>query len=75
VVLDLSMPGMNGQETLAELRKIDPEIKVVISSGYAEADTMPLFAGVSVSGFIQKPYTSRQLARSLKTAAGRGNAA
>jgi PAS domain S-box-containing protein len=66
VVLDLSMPGMNGQETLAELRNISPEIEVVISSGYAEADTMPLFAGVEVSGFIQKPYTSRHLARIVK---------
>jgi PAS domain S-box-containing protein len=68
VLLDLSMPGLSGQETLAELRSINAGVAVVISSGYAEADTMPLFAGVEVSGFIQKPYTSRHLGRAVKAA-------
>jgi len=67
VVLDLSMPGMSGQEALPELRKIRPGIKVVISSGYNEAETMTLFKGHSVAGFIQKPYTSRRLAEKVKS--------
>jgi CheY-like chemotaxis protein len=70
VLLDLSMPGMSGHETLPELRKIRPETKVVISSGYSEAETMALFRGQRVSGFVQKPYTSVRLAERVKLALG-----
>jgi PAS domain S-box-containing protein len=70
VVLDLSMPGMSGEEALPELRKIRPGIKVVISSGYNEAETMTLFKGQRVSGFIQKPYTPTTLAEKVKSTLG-----
>ncbi len=65
VILDLSMPGMNGQEVLPELRRIRPGVKVAVSSGYAEGETMKLFQGHRVSGFIQKPYTSSRLAEKV----------
>jgi PAS domain S-box-containing protein len=65
VVLDLSMPGMGGEEVLPELRRIRPEIRVVVSSGYDEARTMELFRGQSVSGFIQKPYTANSLVEKI----------
>ncbi len=68
VLLDLSMPRMSGEETLPELRKIRPETKVIISSGYSEAETMAMFQGQRVSGFIQKPYTSMALAEKVKLA-------
>jgi two-component system, cell cycle sensor histidine kinase and response regulator CckA len=68
VLLDLSMPHMNGEETLPELRKIRPEARVIISSGYSEAETMALFRGQQVSGFIQKPYTSTGLGEKVKLA-------
>jgi PAS domain S-box-containing protein len=68
VVLDLSMPAMSGEETLPELRKIRPGAKVVVSSGYSEAETMALFKGQKVSGFIQKPYTSQGLAEKVRVA-------
>ncbi|HYW46068.1 MAG TPA: PAS domain S-box protein [Bryobacteraceae bacterium] len=70
VILDLSMPKMGGEETLPELRKIRPQVKVVISSGYSEAETMALFQGQRVSGFIQKPYTATGLAEKVKAAVG-----
>ena len=60
------MPNMGGEEVLPELRKIRPEVKVVVSSGYSEAETMTLFQGQRVSGFIQKPYTSTGLAERIK---------
>jgi DNA-binding NarL/FixJ family response regulator len=60
------MPLMSGEETLPELRKIRPHAKVVVSSGYSEAETMALFKGQKVSGFIQKPYTSKGLAEKVK---------
>jgi DNA-binding NarL/FixJ family response regulator len=64
------MPGMSGEEALPELRKIRPGIKVVISSGYNEAETMTLFKGQRVSGFIQKPYTPTTLAEKVKSTLG-----
>ncbi len=68
VLLDLSMPGMDGQETLARLREIRPDIEVVISSGYGERETLALFAGRRISGFVQKPYTAGRLADAIKAA-------
>jgi hypothetical protein len=55
---------------LPELRKIRPEVKVVVSSGYSEAETMTLFKGQRVSGFIKKPYTSKGLAKKVKVCVG-----
>jgi two-component system, cell cycle sensor histidine kinase and response regulator CckA len=57
VLLDLSMPGMNGEETFLALRKINPNIQVLLSSGYSETEINSRFAGKNVTGFIQKPYT------------------
>lgn len=66
VLLDFTMPGMNGLDTLKELRKIAPGLKILVSSGYPEAETMKLFAGLQVSGFVQKPYTPLMLANKVK---------
>jgi signal transduction histidine kinase len=66
VILDLSMPRMSGEEALPEFRKIRPQVKVVVSSGYSEVEAMTVFKGQRVSGFIQKPYTSRGLAEKVK---------
>jgi PAS domain S-box-containing protein len=68
VLLDLSMPGMDGRETLARMREIKPDIAVVISSGYGEQETMALFAGKPISGFIQKPYTAARIAEVINAA-------
>jgi CheY-like chemotaxis protein len=68
VVLDLSMPGMGGAETMPHLRKLMPDLPVIVSSGYSEAETLRLFQGARVSGFIQKPYKVQDLARKVKSA-------
>jgi CheY-like chemotaxis protein len=71
VLLDLSMPGMNGQQTLAEMRKITPSLDVIVLSGYSEAESREVFAGHAISGFIQKPYRPAelvQLVNSVRTA-------
>ena len=70
VVLDLSMPAMSGEETLPELRKLRPGIRVMVSSGYSEAETMRFFQGYPVSGFVQKPYTATRLAEKVKACLG-----
>jgi len=68
VILDASMPGMSGAETYAELRKVRPEVKILVSSGYSELETMEAFPGPRVAGFIQKPYTSHGLAEKVRLA-------
>jgi CheY-like chemotaxis protein len=56
VLLDLTMPRMDGEETFRELRRIDPEVRVILSSGYNEMDVVGRFAGKGLTAFIQKPY-------------------
>ncbi len=70
VILDLSMPEMGGDEVLPKLLQIRPQARVIISSGYNEAEAMKLFGGLRVSGFIQKPYTSVRLAEKVKEMIG-----
>jgi PAS domain S-box-containing protein len=65
VVLDMTMPQMDGEETFRELRRLDPGVPVVLSSGYAEQDVVSRFAGKGLSGFIQKPYTLAELQTTL----------
>ena len=61
VLLDLSMPGMTGDETLRRLREISPDIRVILSSGYSEAEATRRFTGLGLVGFIQKPYDAASL--------------
>ena len=56
VLLDLTMPKMNGKETFRELRRIHNDVRVILSSGYCEADATAGFAGMELRGFLQKPY-------------------
>jgi two-component system cell cycle sensor histidine kinase/response regulator CckA len=56
VILDLTMPRMDGEQCFRELRQLDPMIKVILSSGYNEQEVTQKFAGKGLFGFIQKPY-------------------
>lgn len=68
VLLDLTMAGMDSQETFSELCRLNPEVRVVMSSGYSEPGIAPRLAGRSPVGFIQKPYTMDQLKEGLRAA-------
>jgi two-component system, cell cycle sensor histidine kinase and response regulator CckA len=56
VVLDLSLPGISGEETFHRLKVINPNIRVVISSGFPNEDVTKKFQGTGVVGYLQKPY-------------------
>jgi CheY-like chemotaxis protein len=56
VILDLTMPVMDGGDAFRELRGVDPDVLVLLSSGYNEQETMEQFEGSGLAGFIQKPY-------------------
>jgi len=69
VLLDLTMPRLSGEETFRGLRALDPEVRVVMSSGYTEQDIASLFAdGRPPAGFVQKPYTLVELRERLRMA-------
>ena len=57
VVLDLSLPGMSGEDTYRVLRKINPAVKVVVSSGYSDQYIKKIFKAMPLLGTLQKPYT------------------
>ena len=61
IILDMTMPNMGGEETFGELRKIQGDIPVIISSGYNEQEVTDHFAGKELAGFIHKPYTIDQM--------------
>jgi PAS domain S-box-containing protein len=67
VILDMSMPVMSGEETLRNLRLIDSETPVILSSGFNEVEAIRRFTGKGLAGFIQKPYSALDLARRVKT--------
>lgn len=56
VILDLTMPHMDGEQCFRELRQLDPSVKVIMSSGYNEQEVTEKFVGKGLAGFIQKPY-------------------
>jgi signal transduction histidine kinase/CheY-like chemotaxis protein len=66
ILLDLSMPGLNGEETLRELRQINARARVLLSSGYSHNEVAARFADQSDVGFIQKPYDAEQLVLEVK---------
>ncbi len=66
VLLDLTMPRMGGKETFRELRRINPQVKVILSSGYNEQEVTQNFVGKGLTGFIQKPYQMSGLEAKLK---------
>lgn len=56
VILDLTMPHMDGEQCFRELRLLKPDVKVIMSSGFSEHEVAQKFAGKGLAGFIQKPY-------------------
>jgi CheY-like chemotaxis protein len=68
IILDMTMPVMSGEETLRNLKLLNPRLPVVLSSGYNEIEAIRRFTGKGLAGFIQKPYSSVQLAKAVKAA-------
>ena len=66
VVLDLTMPHLNGEQVFSEMRRIKPGVKVILSSGYNEHDATQRFSGKGLAGFLQKPYQSVALVAKLQ---------
>ena len=65
VLMDLTMPHMDGTEAFGELRRLNPDVRVVLASGYSHKDVAGRFAGKGLAGVLQKPYTLLNLRETL----------
>jgi len=66
VVLDMGMPGMGGQKCLEEMRRTDPDVKVLVVSGYSEEQLAKGILDAGADGFIGKPYIRQELLNAVK---------
>lgn len=57
VMLDLTMPHPDGEQTFAELRRIQPDVRVMLMSGYSQHESIARFADQGLAGFVQKPFS------------------
>lgn len=65
-VVDLTMPRMEGDEVFREIRRIQPEARVMLMSGFNEQDAVSRFLGKGLAGFIQKPFRIGTLREKLQ---------
>jgi len=73
VLLDLTMPRIDGEETFLRLRKLQPDLKVILMSGYNRVDAINRFIGKGLAGFVQKPFQVETLAAELQRVFTAGN--
>jgi PAS domain S-box-containing protein len=72
VLLDLTMPRQDGVETFHALRRIRPDVRVVLCSGYGDQEASKRFSGHDLAGFVAKPFQLEELLRAVRDAlAGR----
>jgi CheY-like chemotaxis protein len=70
VILDLTMPELDGRETLVELRKLRPSLRVVLTSGYSEQEALREIGDGALAGFLQKPFGPHTLIDCVTRAIG-----
>ena len=68
VLLDMTMPYMNGEEVFRSFQEIRPDVPVVLSSGYTEQDATSRFGKNGPAGFVQKPFQLSDLRQKLRAA-------
>jgi CheY-like chemotaxis protein len=70
VVLDLTMPDLDGQETFLEIRTLLPDLPVVVASGFSEETTADRFPPDAIAAFVRKPYEPKDLIDAVRIALG-----
>ncbi|HMN31652.1 MAG TPA: response regulator, partial [Caldilineaceae bacterium] len=66
VLLDLSMPEMSGEQVFYKLQTLNPNIPILLVSGYSEHEVMDRFVNTGLTGFIQKPFTRESLLEQIE---------
>ncbi len=67
VLLDLTMPGLDGGEVFQRMIQLDPGVKVILCSGYDEQDVNSKCGPIPPAGFLRKPFTSTELIRTFRS--------
>jgi PAS domain S-box-containing protein len=76
VVLDLAMPDLDGRETLLEIRRLRPQLPVVVASGFRKDTSAERFPSEAITSFIRKPYDAEELIDAVQASlAGRPESA
>ena len=75
VLLDATMPGLSGEQTLRELLRIRSDARIVLMSGYRMEDARPLPGNAAIAGFLQKPFSGDDLAIVLSRVLAEGGGA
>jgi len=70
VLLDLSMPNLDGEQTFRELHRLYPGLPVLLMSGYGEQELRERLAGQGFAGFLQKPFCRADMAQKVKAILG-----
>ncbi len=70
VLLDLKMPHMDGEETFAELHRINERVPIILSSGYGEQEVTERLFDEGIACFLQKPFQTSQLVEKVREALG-----
>ena len=65
VILDLIMPKMSGEETYHALRQLDPNIPVLLVSGYRDAENVRKLIANGAAGFLEKPFSGHALSQTI----------
>lgn len=66
ILMDLTMPRMDGRESFRAIHALDPKLPVILSSGYNEQASIQDFLGRGLAGFLQKPYTFKSLLEAIQ---------
>lgn len=67
IILDFTMPVMDGSDVFNELREMNPKVPVVLSSGFAEQERLRAMLAKGLRGFIPKPYTQQKLLQQIRS--------
>ena len=68
MLLDRTMPELSGEKVFEELRRIRPDARIVLLSGYSEKSAREAFAGKGLAGFVHKPFLPATLVRTVRAA-------
>ncbi len=68
VILDVTMPGMSGEEAFEQMRRLRRGLPILLASGYSEEETVQRFAGKDIAGFVHKPFRAETFVDILRQA-------
>jgi PAS domain S-box-containing protein len=67
ILLDLTMPHLDGEETFRQMRMLNPNVRVILTSGFNQQEAVNRFTGKGLAGFIQKPFELGSLIQVIRS--------